>query len=624
MFSKKAVLLLVIIALLSMIAAGCGAAQPQTITVVETVVVEKEVQGETVTVVETVEVVKEVEKVVTQEVEVVKEVAVDPDALPVEETLFYGGANAGVGDVPTLDPALLEDSVSIQWGQELFIGLTRLNEITNATEPGIATEWDISADGLVYTFKLRDDVPWVKYNNATGEVEQVMDDEGNPRIVNANDFIYGIKRTLDPATASDYAYVNWLIVNAQEVNGGAEDAEENPLYSKLDEVGVKALDDFTVEITLKEPAAFYPAIASMWINAAQPQWLIEEKGDRWIESGVIQSYGPYALKDWTHDVSITMIANPFWPGSDSIPKPTIKYVHSDFLDQSAQFANYEAGLIDVSDVPLPEVDRIKADPTLSAEFTTPPIQCTYYYGFNVTKPPFDDVNVRKAFSYAVDRTLLVENVTKGGQEPARWFSRPGLVAALDAGTDFGPPVAADLEQAEQFLAESSFGSVDKLPEVNLVMNQVESHVKIGEAVQQMWKENLGVDVNLVTQEWKVYLETLDEDPPQIWRLGWCSDYPDASNFLKDVFRSDSGNNHTKWVNEEYDKLVDEAARETDLAKRKELYAQAEKILIEDEAVIVPLYWYTRMELTKPYITRSNGAGGQESFEKWSMEKPAAE
>lgn len=622
MFSKKAVLLLVVVALLSMIAAGCGAAQPQTITVVETVVVEKEVQGETVTVVETVEVVKEVEKVVTQEVEVVKEVAVDPNALPPEETLFYGGANAGVGDVPTLDPSLLEDSVSIQWGQELFVGLTRLNEVTNETEPGIATEWDISKDGLVYTFKLRDDVPWVKYNNATGEVEQVMDDEGNPRMVNANDFVYGIKRTLDPATASDYAYVNWLIVNAQEVNGGADDAEENALYGKLDEVGVKAVDDFTVEITLKEPAAFYPAIASMWINAAQPQWLIEEKGDRWIESGVIQSYGPYALKDWTHDVSITIIANPFWPGSDSIPKPSIKYVHSDFLDQSAQFANYEAGLIDVSDVPLPEVDRIKADPTLSAEFTTPPIQCTYYYGFNVTKPPFDDVNVRKAFSYAVDRTLLVENVTKGGQEPARWFSRPGLVAALDAGTDFGPPVSADLDQAKQFLAESSFGSVDKLPEVNLVMNQVESHVKIGEAVQQMWKENLGVDVNLVTQEWKVYLETLDEDPPQIWRLGWCSDYPDASNFLKDVFRSDSGNNHTRWGNDEYDKLVDEAARETDLAKRKELYTKAEQILIEDESVIVPLYWYTRMELTKPYITRTNGAGGQELFEKWSMEKPA--
>jgi oligopeptide transport system substrate-binding protein len=136
----------------------------------------------------------------------------------------------------------------------------------------------------------------------------------------------------------------------------------------------------------------------------------------------------------------------------------------------------------------------------------------------------------------------------------------------------------------------------------------------------MWKENLGVEANLVIQEWKVFLETLDEDPPQVWRLGWCSDYPDASNFLKDVFRSDSGNNHTKWVNEEYDRIVDEAARETDLATRKELYLQAEKILIEDEAVIIPLYWYTEVNLTKPHVTRTYGTGGQESFEKWSLSK----
>jgi oligopeptide transport system substrate-binding protein len=139
--------------------------------------------------VETVVVEKEVEKVVTKEVEVVKEVSTDPDALPPEETLFYGGANAGVGDIPTLDPSRTEDSVSIQFGSELFVGPTHLNEVTSETEPGMATEWNISDDGLVYTFKLRDDVPWVKYNNTTGEVEQVMDDEGKPRMVTANDFV---------------------------------------------------------------------------------------------------------------------------------------------------------------------------------------------------------------------------------------------------------------------------------------------------------------------------------------------------------------------------------------------------------------------------------------------------
>jgi oligopeptide transport system substrate-binding protein len=549
MFSKKTFLLFVIVALLSVIAAQCGgAAQPQQVTVVETVIVEKEVQGETVTVVETVEVIKEVEveKVVTQEVEVVTEV--DPDALPPEETLFYVGSNAGVGDIPSIDPSHVEDSVGIQFSSEMFVGPTHLNEETSETELGMATEWTVSDDGLIYTFKLRDDVPWVKYNNATGEVEQVLDDEGNPRIVNANDFLYSIKRTLDPATASDYAYVNWLIVNAQEVNGGAEDGEENPLYGNLDEIGVRAVDDFTLEYTLKEPAAFFPGIASMWMNWAQPQWVIEERGDRWIEAGIIQTYGPYTLKGWEHDVSVTLIANPFWPGTDSIPQPSIKYVHSEFLDESAQFANYESDLNDISVVPLPELDRVRADTVLGEELDTPGILCTYYYGFNVTKPPFDDPNVRKAFSWAVDRTLLVENVTKGGQIPARWFSRPGLAAAPnpEEGDDFGAPVTADVEAAKEFLAASTqYPSADQLPEVTLVTNQVEGHVKIAEAVQQMWQENLGVNVNLITQEWQVFLDTLDTDPPQVWRLGWCQDYPDADNFAVRARRGGARNPHVR-------------------------------------------------------------------------------
>jgi oligopeptide transport system substrate-binding protein len=615
MFSKKVVLLLVTIAILSIIAVGCGGAQPQTVTVIETVVVEKEVQGETVTVVETV--VVEVEKEVVSEV--------DPDALPPEETLFYGGSNAGVGDIPTLDPTLLQDSVGIQFAGEMFIGPTSLDEETSETNPGIATEWSMSDDGMVYTFTLRDDISWVRYNNATGEVEQVLDEEGNPRIVNANDFVYGVKRTLNPETPSTYAYVNWIVKNAQEVNGGAEDADQNPLYGNLDEIGVRAVDDFTLEFTLKEPAAFFPGIASMWMNWAQPQWLIEEKGDRWIEAGVIQTYGPYTLKAWEHDVSVTLIANPFWPGTDAIPQPSIKYVHSNFLDESAQFANYESNLNDVSVVPLPEIDRVKADSALGQELATPRITCTYYYGFNVTKPPFDDVNVRKAFSWAVDRTLLVEQVTKGGQVPARWFATPGLAGAPnpDDGDDFGPPVTADVEKAKEFLAASTkYPTAEDLGEITLMTNQVEGHVKIGEAIQQMWQEALGVKVNLVTQEWKVFLETRHDDPPQIARNAWCQDYPDADNFLRGVFRSDSSQNDTRWGSPEFDKLVDEAARETDPAKRKELYTQAEKILVEDEAVMIPLYWYTRVEVTKPYINRTRGVGGQEAFEKWTMDKPA--
>ncbi|MEM7345443.1 MAG: peptide ABC transporter substrate-binding protein, partial [Chloroflexota bacterium] len=444
----------------------------------------------------------------------------------------------------------------------------------------------------------------------------VLDDEGNVRIVTANDFVYGVQRTLNPDTGSTYSYVNFIIENASDVASN----DESDIFGQVDQIAVEAIDDFTLQYTLEQPAAFFPSVASMWINWAQPQWLIEEKGDRWIEAGIMQSYGPYALSEWEHDVSMTITANPFWPGTDSVPSPQIKNVNFSMLDETPSFANYEAGLADVVNAPLTELDRIKADPTLSEELNIAGIRCTYYYGFNVSKPPMDDVNFRKALSWAIDRTLLVENVTKGGQEPASWFSRPGLAAAPDraAGDDFGPPVSADVVQAQAFLAESAYA--DEAPEITLMVNQVEGHIKIAEAIQQMWKETLGVEVNLVTQEWKVFLDTLENDPPQIFRLGWCDDYPDANNFARDVFRSDSGNNHTEWGSDVYDELVDQAAFETDLQTRHDLYVEAEQILVEEDAAIAPIYWYTGVQLTKPEIDRTFGRGGQEAFEKWSLSR----
>jgi oligopeptide transport system substrate-binding protein len=275
-----------------------------------------------------------------------------------------------------------------------------------------------------------------------------------------------------------------------------------------------------------------------------------------------------------------------------------------------QLVNYEAGLLDVAEVPLAEIDRVRADPVLSEELNISPTRCSYYYGFNTSKPPFDDPKVRRAFSWAIDRQALVENVTKGGQEPARWFARPGLTAAPSPkqGDDFGPPPTADVEKAREFLAASSYGSAENLPEITLMHNESAGHARIAEAIQP--------------QEWKVYLQILEEDPPQIWRLGWCDDYPDASNFAKDVFHSDSGNNYTGWSNDEFDELVDEAALETDLKKRHDLYVEAEKILVGEDAAIIPLYWYTNVQMTKPYVDRTYGAGGQEAFEKWTMDKPA--
>jgi oligopeptide transport system substrate-binding protein len=574
---------------LSVVLAACGgaqpAAEPEVVTVVETQIVEKEVVVE-----------------------------VEPEAPMGPKQLRFA---LGPGDIPTLDPALASDTSSVQVIYETHPGLIRQHEETNEIEPGMAESWDIvnNDDGtMTVTFNLRNDIPWVRYDGF--EVVQVVDDEGNPRIVNAYDFEYGIKRMLNPETASDYAYVSvFALAGSGPFNAGEVET--------ADDVMVKAVDDFTLEITFNDQAVYNIAIAGMWIHSATPQWIIEERGDRWTEPGFHQSYGPYALKEWVHDSYATLTVNPFWPGTDAIPYPKIEEIYLPFLDAIPSFAEYEAGNLDVSAVPLDDLDRVKADPTLSAELNINPVQCTYYYGFNTTKPFVDDVRVRRALSHAVDRQSLIDNVTKGGQEPAQWFSRPGLFGAPtmeshpDAGIKYDPEAAQ--AELQSYLDEKGLTAADL--DLTLMFNTSSGHQKIAEAIQQMWKDVLGVDVKLSNQEWKVYLVTIQEDAPQIWRLGWCSDYAHANNFIKEVFGTGGHEESATNINsEEMDAILAEAAFESDPAAAADLYAQAETIMVYDIAEIIPIYFYTGVGVTKPYVDRTFGVGGQQYFEKWDITK----
>ena len=542
--------------------------------------------------------------------------------------------NMGPGDIPTLDPALGTDTSSIQIIWETHLGLARQDEVTNEVQPGIAESWDISEDGKVYTFHIRPDIYWVKYNGT--EVVQVLDCEGNPRTVKAQDFYYGILRTLAPATASQYAYVlGFALAGAADYNNGVTDDPAT--------VGVKVIDDLTLEMTFIDAAAYNAAIAGMWVAAAQPQWLIEgddcteARGDRWTETGFHQSYGPYAMKEWIHDSEITLIKNPFWVGIDSTPEPKIEEVTWVMLDAEPAFAEYEAGNLDAAAVPSTQLDRVKTDPTLSAELVVAPDLCSYYYGFNTQAPVVDDVRVRRALSMAVDRQSLIDNVLKGGQVPAQWFSRPGLAGAptLESHPDLG--VKFNKEEAnkvlDEYLAEKGITRADL--DLTLMFNTSSGHQKIAEAVQAMWKDNLGVDVKLVNQEWKVYLETVKSaDTPQIWRMGWCPDYADANNFIREVFSLNGSSNPAdpadptkpiggiNWLNEDFEAKVREAARELDPVKRVELYAEAEQMLVWEGAAIIPIYWYSRNTTTKPYVTRTFGSGGQESIDKWDIDMTA--
>jgi oligopeptide transport system substrate-binding protein len=518
-------------------------------------------------------------------------------------------------DVPTLDPAIATDSSSIQMLEMTYIGLTAINEASEFG-PGMATDWTVTEneDGTAtYTFNLLQNVPWVRYNPESGAVEELTDESGNVRYVTAHDFVYGWKRTLDPATAGEYAYVL-----APQVVGGVE---FNSGEGSADDVAITAVDDYTVEVIAPQNVAYTPSIFGLWMARPQPQWIIEEFGEFWIEPANFASYGPYALKDWPRGESISLIKNPFWPGSEFVPQAKIDEIIFYVLDETTALARYEAGELDRTDtVSIADIPRIKADPVLSQEYSSAPISCTYYAGFGVNVAPMDNVHLRRALSYAVDREDIVENITQGGQLPAPFFSNPTLNAAPlvedfpDLGITYDPDKAR--EELDLALADLGLSDASELPAITYLFNTSSAHQAIAEALQAMWADELGVQVELTNQEFATYLDQRSSFP--VWRAGWCSDYPDNNNFLFDVFHSTSQNNDTGWSNPEFDALVEQAARETDTATRIDLYAQAEDILITQDAAIIPIYFYAGNEMTKPYVERTYALGGQQYFYNWDI------
>lgn len=527
------------------------------------------------------------------------------------------GRQMGPDDIPTLDPSQARDVPSVQVIAEIFPELGRLHEEEVFVQPGMAT-WEVSEDGLVYTYHIMPEVPWVRYNPNTDQVEQVFDESGNPRYVTANDFVTTFRRTLDPRVASDYAGIlaPW-VVGATEFMSSDPDASDDVRQELLDGLGVVALDDYTLQLTTPLASSINELITSLWFTAAEPTWLIEEVGDFWIEPENIATYGPWAVKDWIHDESLTLIKNPFWPGTDSIPQPQIDEVQFVFLDLEPQLAAYEAGELDVAEIPPSAIDRIMADPELSQQLHTAPGTCTYYYGFNQNNELLQDPRVVRAFSMAIDRQAIVDNVSRRGETPAGFFTLPTMIAAPQQEDYPDLAIHSDPEAAQalwqEYVDETGINPADV--QLTILHNTSDLHASVAQAIQQMWAETLGVNVQIASQDFGTYLD-LRRDA-DIYRAAWCFDYPDTNNWLFDVFHtSNDPDNH--FSNAEFDALVEQARVSPDVEERRELYAQAEYILVNRDAAIAPIYYYVTQDLTRPGIERTHSVITREYYEKWSV------
>ena len=516
--------------------------------------------------------------------------------------------NLGV-EPSTLDPALATAPGSQQIIRMIFLSLVDIDAPTGAPQQSLASSWAVSADGLIWEFRIRDDATWVRYIPSLEKFEV-------KRQVTTQDIVYSVRRIFDPRVGSGFASVfATMIRGAQELRSADVKKTSEADWQRLfDGLGVESINDTTVRFTLTRPAGYFPSIVSTWLVRTQPRESVEAGGSVWTEPGTVWTNGPYAMEQWSHGREIILRKNPYYFNADGVQIDRISLTM--IADTATALDEYNEGRLDSLDpygnITPTDYDKLRDDPLVNKQLQIVPTLCTHYYGFNTTKAPFNELNVRKAFIASIDRETLATSVVKLG-DPARWFTRPGIMASFNISDTMGIPF--NVNQAREYLKNSNF---DRRKPITLGVNSNETHERIAETIVQMWKNNLSVEVAVKALDWKNYTQQLRDDPPQVYRLGYCAYYPDASNF-GGVFQSKSADNNTRWGLPQFDQTIDVAARELDLSKRIGLYRTAEKILVEDNAVIAPLWWSNRVTLTKPNVQRSYAiTDGYERFDTWSF------
>jgi len=491
-------------------------------------------------------------------------------------------------DPQTWDPTLNSAADGGHIIQNMFEGLTK--ETSEGIEPAAAEKWDITNDGKTYTFHLREGMKW---------------SDGQP--VTAKDFEYAWKRACDPAVASDYSFLvtSYLVGGDEYFNG----------KGTIDEIGVKAIDDLTLEANLKFPVAYFLSLTSFYTYMPVRQDMVEANGEGWEKNPeTCISNGAFKLTDYQTGSHLTMVKNENYWNAETVKLAGIKGLM--IVEGTTALNGYENGEIQILDgITIEQIPRLqKEDPN----FKIYPQIGTYYVNFNVDNEVFSDLRIRQAFSMAIDRKQFVEQVTKGGQTPATGFIPSGMIysdgadirpldengmPALEYGLD---PSKALVEEAKQLLVDAGFPNGEGLPKITFLYNTNENNKKIAEALQGMWKQNLGVDVELLNQDWAVFQETRRAGEYMMARGGWLGDYGDPMTML-DLFAVKSGNNDPQWryieepVGAPHDKTLNPEQEEFENAineslvtsgKDRDAALKAAEDSLMNNMVVAPIYYYT--------------------------------
>lgn len=485
-----------------------------------------------------------------------------------EQGVTFHRGNGGEPD--TLDPHRSEETSAGEILRDLYEGLTT-EAVDSTVVPGMAESWQISDDGLTYTFQIRADARW---------------SNGDPVV--AADFVLGMRRSVDPATATSYAQMLWPIRNARAVTEGRLPPEE---------LAVVALDTRVLEIQLENPAPYFLGMLTHTATYPVHGPTLAEHGGRFARAGIKVSNGAYQLDEWVVQSHVRLRRNPYYYGNDDVHIDTVIYYTTE--DVSAEFNRYRAGELDFTfQIPNNQYGWIREN--LPDELHVAPYLSTYFYQLNINQPPFDDVRVRQALSMAIDREIITERVTGVGERPAYAFVADGVANYTSARYEWADwPAERRHAEARRLLAEAGFGPDNPLS-FDILYNTSENHRRLAVAVASMWQEVLGVQASPYNQEWKVMLQTRrDLSAWRVMRFGWVGDYNDPYTYLE-IKKTGHGQNTTQWSNETYDAMLARASQMRDLQARAELLAQAESVMLEDYPII-PLYFYVSKHLVQPHV-----------------------